>query len=243
MALTIDAPFSTQQAAVTITESTTANIITASPTSTSPTNKPTNKKTSSPTVSPFMYCEIPVTKPLCPLLTKIECCRPMCTWDTAAGRCKFVDEDNDKGVEWLGEFEVGQTHVIKAVNEKRLAPKIIAHREAELLFTPDSGSRSFTPLGSAFVRVALYSSSGSLVGVMPARPPAKQRTILEQHLSLKPLQDYSDSIWSATLPYNWVEEGNVVLISCINDSKPKELLIKRLELTGLAQFSEHTITR
>jgi hypothetical protein len=36
---------------------------------------------------------------------------------------------------WNGVIELGQTHVVKAMNENRTAPKIIAEREAEMLFT------------------------------------------------------------------------------------------------------------
>jgi hypothetical protein len=41
---------------------------------------------------------------------------------------------------WLGYAELGQTHVIRARGETRLAPKIIAEREAELLFFPTTES-------------------------------------------------------------------------------------------------------
>jgi len=362
----------------------------------------------------------------------------MCKWDYTIGRCSFFNEDDGfDEVEWLGEFEVGQTHVVKATGETRHAPRIIAHREAELLFTPagvrkvgggssettsdseqperiesigtvylvkggkrpvlDAGaqqlidgsdkvfslpndikdidiivdlessriieqvsialqggttvstaklglhhddganqeegegfrlppadwmwidfssaqgggmavsirkrraryviirleggeseslarwgfrnieiegsidgfqyirpttrrdrratvtrsidsdlsttSRTFTPSTSAYVRVAIYSSAGQLVGAMKARSPTQQRDIMERRLSLVNIPDYSDLIWSATLPYNWVKEGNIVLIGCVDDARPSELLVHRLELSNLAQFSEHSITR
>ena len=414
-------------------KSTAVNIITGSPTM-----KPTQERALPPTVSPTKYCESPVTDPICPFLVENKCCQPMCTWDSAVGRCSFIDGNNNNEREWVGEFEVAQTHVVKAVNEKRHAPKVIAHREAELLFTPgisserrldlheksslsdqltleriesvgtvylvkeggdtpildasvqrlvdgsntvfslsndysdidiivdlnslrlvgevslilhgdtelesaklglhyddgrnqeegerfhmpnggwewldfptsqsasgkggtisisfprrqaryvmirmvggrsessqswgfsnieirggmdglsldgddvtvrpmvraiDTTSRSFTPSGSASVFVSVYSPSGKLIGTMKARDPSKQRGILERHLSVSQIPDYSESIWSVTLPFNWVDEGNIILIGCVDPSRPKELLVHRLEFTNLAQFSEHTITR
>ncbi len=107
---------------------------------------------------------------------------------------------------------------------------------------PTMTSRSFIPLRSASVRVAVYSSSGTLIGVKKVRDPSKQRQVLERQLS-KEVNGYSESIWSVTLPYNWVDEGNVVLIGCIDKSRQTELLVHRVTLTNLAQFSEHHITR
>lgn len=390
------------------------------------------------------FCEKLQTKvPICSLLAEYECCQPMCAWDSSSVRCSFADDKSKNEVHWTGKTEIGQTHVVKAVDETRHAPKVIAHREAELLFTPgvelerklglheshslaestpqrlesygvvylvqdsngkpildasaqrlvdgskavlslqketpnigllvdlnslrfveevsivlhgdssvedarigiryDDGrnqeddesfriprggwewlenstqplegqilfsfpgrqaryvqislqggtsskshwgfsnieirgrldgltpdsaqshsdhdanflpltrsidldstasttSRSFVPLRSANVRAAVYSNTGNLIGVKKVRDPSKQRAILERQLSSK--QDiYSDSIWSVTLPYNWVDEGNVILIGCIDNRRPTELLIHRLELKNLAQFSEHTVTR
>jgi len=404
------------------------------------TPKPSNMPTPDPTTSPNKSCTYPVTEPLCPLLTEDECCLPMCQWDFAIGKCSFLDDKINHEVKWDGGFEVGQTHVVKAVDEERHAPKLIAHREAELLFTPgldmrrldshdglarfssqrieslatvyliregtdkpildanaqrlvhsenvfslpndtqnitvifdlnglrlieeisielhgdttldsaqfglhydDGGnqeedesfrpptrgwlwleygskpklkdeisisvlrqqarfimfrllggssesashwgfgnivirgskdglssdltpqrnndgfamtraigidkknapteSRTFIPLRSASIRVAVYSPTGKLIGVTKARDPSKQRGILEQKLSPSTIEDYSTSIWSTTLPYNWVDEGNFVLVGCIDPSRPTELLVHRLELTNLSEFSEHTITR
>ena len=403
------------------------------------TPKPSNVPTPDPTTSSNKSCNYPVTEPLCLLLTEDECCLPMCQWDFAIGKCSFIDDKINHEVKWDGGFEVGQTHVVKAVGEERHAPKLIAHREAELLFTPgfdmrrldshdgltrfssqrieslgtvyliregtdepvldasaqrlvhsnnvfslpndtqniavivdlnglrlieeisielhgdttldsaqfglhfDDGrnqeedesfrpptrgwlwleygskpklkgeisisvlrqqarfilfrllggssesashwgfgnivirgskdglssdltpqrnndgfamtrtigidkknaptvSRTFIPLRSAYIRVAVYSHAGKLIGVTKARDPSKQRGILEQKLSPSKIEDYSKSIWSTTLPYNWVDEGNVVLIGCIDPSRPTELLVHRLELTNLSEFSEHTIT-
>jgi hypothetical protein len=436
------------------TLSTASNVFPYEPTE-SPTDKPSQLKkrrtqrpsympTTDPTFSPTEWCNYPVTDPLCSLLAEDECCQPMCQWDSAVGKCSFSDREISHEIEWNGGFEISQTHVVKAVNEERHAPKVIAHREAELLFTPgismrrldshvdsvelpsqrieslgtvyliregtnepvldasaqrlvhsnsvfalpnnisnieiivdlkslrlidsvsfelhgdttlvsaqfglhyDNGgnqeedesfsppirgwvwleyesestvemkggvsisiprqkarfvkfrllggnsestshwgfgricirgikdglssnstpqrnndgvsmlvrsrpiidtktastdSRSFIPPHSASVRVAVYSPTGKLIGVTYARDPSKQRGILEQKLSSLKIDNYSELIWSTTLPYNWVEEGNVVLIGCIDPNRPTELLVHRLELHNLSEFSEHTITR
>jgi hypothetical protein len=407
------------------------------------TQRPSNVPTTDPTFSPTKWCNYAVIDPLCSLLAEDECCQPMCQWDSVVGKCCFSDGEISHEVEWEGGFEISQTHVVKAVNEERHAPKVIAHREAELLFTPgiamrrldsqldsvelpsqrieslgtvyliregtnepvldasaqrlvhsnsvfslpndtsnieiivdlnslrlidaisielhrdttvvsaefglnyDNGgnqeedegfrpptrgwmwleyeskptmekgeisisiprqkarfvtfrllggssestshwgfgricirgnkdglssnltpqrnidgasmlvrsrpiidtkpasteSRSFIPLHSASVRVAVFSPTGKLIGVTNARDPSKQRGILEQKLSQLEIDDYSNSIWSTTLPYNWIDEGNVVLIGCIDPNRPTELLVQRLELRNLSEFSEHTITR
>ncbi len=107
-----------------------------------------------------------------------------------------------------------------------------------------STARYYTPSVSDFVRVAVYASDGRLVGVMKnVRDPSKQRDILERKLSATEIEPYSDTAWSVTIPHPWIEEGNTILIGCINQSRPLELLVHRLELLDLAQFSEHTITR
>ena len=109
--------------------------------------------------------------------------------------------------------------------------------------TTPTESRTFIPLRSASIRVAVYSPTGKLIGVMKARDPSKQRGILEQKLVPSKIEDYSKSIWSATLPYNWVDEGNVVLIGCIDPNRTAKLLVHRLELTNLSELSVYTITR
>ena len=57
------------------------------------------------------------------------------------------------------------------------------------------------------------------------------------------IDPYSDSAWSATLPFNWIEEGNTLIIGCTDPSRPTEFLSNRLVLKDLAQFSEHSVTR
>jgi hypothetical protein len=50
---------------------------------------------------------------------------------------------------WHGFTEIGQTHVVKAHGETRHAPKVIAEREAELLFFPTEDAQPTVPPTSA----------------------------------------------------------------------------------------------
>ena len=59
--------------------------------------------------------------------------------------------------------------------------------------------------------------------------PSKQRQVLERHPSNK-VHNFSESIWSVTLPYNWVDKGNVVLMGCIDKSRQTEFLVHQLTL-------------
>lgn len=106
-----------------------------------------------------------------------------------------------------------------------------------------TSARVYVPSHTSSVRIAVYSKSGRLLGSIDARDPSDQRAVFENQVSDTIIEPYSDSAWSATLPYDWVEEGNTVMIGCINESRPNEALVHRLELKNLAQFSEHTITR
>jgi hypothetical protein len=59
------------------------------------------------------------------------CAKVLLSWQYAGS---FFDSEFSHEVKLDGEFEISQTHVAKAVNEERHAPKVIAQREAELLF-------------------------------------------------------------------------------------------------------------
>ena len=63
--------------------------------------KPSNVPTPDPTTSPNKSCKYPITDPLCPLLTKDECCPPMCQWDFAIGKCTFINDKIIHGVNSL----------------------------------------------------------------------------------------------------------------------------------------------
>ncbi len=74
----------------------------------------------------------------CPLLIQSECnsCAPRCTWNTSVPACRSSSNGGLYNyTSWNGYIELGQTHVVKAVGENRTAPKVIAEREAEMLFT------------------------------------------------------------------------------------------------------------
>jgi hypothetical protein len=108
---------------------------------------------------------------------------------------------------------------------------------------PRTVTRKFNPPRTTPVRIAVYSSSGRLLGLIDVRDPSKQREIFESQFLEKEIGPYSDAAWSATLPFNWVEEGNMIMIGCTDKSRPSEVLVHRLELKNLAQFSEHSISR
>ena len=103
-------------------------------------------------------------------------------------------------VEWTGRVEFGQTHIVKA-SENRQAPKIAAERETLLLFKPTDAIDSGTD-----VRVAAYDGE-TLLGVLAMQPPDAFPAALEQGLTPTELEPYSDVHWSAFLPWSWVREG------------------------------------
>ena len=74
----------------------------------------------------------------CPLLTLSECinCTAKCAWNSTVSACKPSNGGVYNYTKWNGFIELGQTHVVKATGETRRAPKVIAEREAEMLFTP-----------------------------------------------------------------------------------------------------------
>ncbi|KAL7553122.1 hypothetical protein ACHAWF_016377 [Thalassiosira exigua] len=409
-----------------------------------PTSRPSEGPTPAPTISPVEHCADPVDEPVCPFLPEVGCCQPICRWDAAAGNCGFVDNRSMAEVEWAGEFEVGQTHVVRAEGETRHAPRVIAGREAELLFAPasarrlgspeasrsaqpvrrrekgaqsieslgtvyliqgegetpvldvgaqrlvdgsgaaftlsaevsnidivvdlkaprliakvsvtlhgdatsdraelglhrddgrneeegegfvlpdadwswhdmssatadhlggeisadvpwsqaryvmlslrggsspwgfgsvgvrgyvdgltptatvqddsgttkimpltravvtDAAARVYAPQNDASVYVTVHGPSGRLIGATKARDPSHQRDILERSLSSEPIDNYSDNIWSVTLPHSWVAEGNVVSVGTVHPRRPGELLVRRWEMRDFARFDAHAITR
>jgi len=111
--------------------------------SSSPTNGPSISPSKSPTTLPSRSpSTLPTQSPnkswcICPMMNEEEClastCSEPCTW-TVSQACAYVN--NDFTVQWHGFMELGQTHVIHATMENRHAPRLIADRETELLFTP-----------------------------------------------------------------------------------------------------------
>ena len=101
---------------------------------------------------------------------------------------------------------------------------------------------AYTPPGTANIRVAAYSSKGTLLGVMDMRNASQQRPLLEQSLISTPLPPYSSTAWSATLPWRWIREGVIVLIGTTY-SDSSSLVLKKLKLTNLALWGQHTLSR
>jgi hypothetical protein len=99
-----------------------------------------------------------------------------------------------------GLLEFGQTHVTQA-DEKRLAPPVTVERETLLLFTPDEPIPE-----TADVRVVALEGDTAL-GVLRLDAPNMLPKALEQGLTATPLEPYSASAWSATLPWHWVRNG------------------------------------
>jgi len=132
-----------------------------------------------------------------------------------------------------GAFEFGQTHVVRA-DEDRLAPPVVAEREALLLFTPD------TPLSeTADMRVT--ASLGDVeLGVIQASPPSILPQPLEQGLTSVELAPYSESAWSATLPWHWVKNGVELRVGVQEDDT---LRLRTYVFHGLGAPHRFAVTR
>ena len=101
-----------------------------------------------------------------------------------------------------GGWEFGQTHVTGS-NETRRAPPVVAEKETLVLFTP-TGGLELDP--DAEVLLSVWQDE-QRVGVMRVSPPGSLPSIQEQGLTTVELEPYSSEAWSATLPWNWVQEG------------------------------------
>ena len=100
----------------------------------------------------------------------------------------------------------------------------------------------YIPLEDAIVRLAAYSSSGNLLGIINLRNPSNQRPLLEQSLTTTVLDPYSTSIWSGTLPWNWILEDTQLLVGT-NNPETNELLQYKITLENLVMWSFHRLTR
>ena len=171
-----------------VSDSPTTSILTLDPTPV-PIMNPSSSPSTSPTSRPSSSS--PSKQP-----SKSPSLHPTATPASSPVSCDLVlDESCSDMVEvrWTGFFEVAQTHVVKATAENRRAPRMIANREIELLFTPaktrwltsdNSGAeRAFTPSETTSVRLAMYSTSGQLLGVTDCRSPSNQRAIFESQVS------------------------------------------------------------
>ena len=111
------------------------------------------------------------------------------------------------------------------------------------LFGYPIANAAYTPPSSANIRVAVYSSKGAILGVMDMRNPSQQRPLLEQSLISTTLSPYSSTAWSATLPWNWIREGVTLLIGTTFSNSSSNLVLKKLKLTKLAVWGQHTLSR
>lgn len=102
--------------------------------------------------------------------------------------------------EMTGDISFAQTHVIRET-EDRWAPSIITHRAMTILFEPENLVDS-----SQEMRISAW-RNGELLGVLPMNLPESQPAILEQGLTTEPLDAWSETAWSAFIPYHWVESG------------------------------------
>jgi hypothetical protein len=93
------------------------------------------------------------------------------------------------------------------------------------------------------VKIAAKAADGSFLGIISLRSPNLIRSTLEQSLISTPMPPYSTSAWSATLPWNWLQENTELLVGTIDPNDSTNLLLYRLVLKGLVQFSEHTLIR
>lgn len=111
-----------------------------------------------------------------------------------------------------------------------------------LSFGTATGYVTYKPPKTAIIRVAAYTSTGSLMGIITMRNSAQQRPLLEQSLTSTTLPPYSTEAWSATLPWQWVKEGGHILIG---SSYPNSttLVMNILKMSNLAMWGHHTLTR
>ena len=104
-----------------------------------------------------------------------------------------------------GELEFGQTHVVRA-HEDRIAPRLISGRAAIVLFTAARPMDPAIPL-----RLAAFRDAQPL-GAVSMRPPGRLPAALEQSLTQTPLPPYAPEVWSAEIPGTWMHEGVTLLL-------------------------------
>ena len=156
-----------------------------------------------------------------------------------------IDDCTDElipALEWFSEEPVatmdgttdfGQTHVIRQ-DETRWAPPLIEDRAAMFLFTPVDAIDT-----DADVRLAAW-KDGTLLGVIAVHPPEALPTSLEQSLTAHSLDPWSDTAWSAFLPWTWVSEGVNLTVGSLHDGS---LHTYETTLTGLGAPHSFTISR
>ena len=123
--------------------------------------------------------------------------------------------------------------MVKA-DEDRLAPAVVAERDTLLLFTPNSPGPE-----AADMRVSA-TLDGVVLGVVQASPPLMLPQALEQRLTSVELAPYSESAWSATLPWNWVKNGITLRVGVQEEGA---LRVRAHEFNGLGAPHRFTVTR
>jgi len=106
-----------------------------------------------------------------------------------------------------------------------------------------SAKLAFIPSQSAIVMLDVFNQSGALLGTMPVRNQTLQRPLLEQALVTSKLDPYSlIDMWSVTIPWRWMKEGNQLRIS-VNHTLSGKILTHSHTLSYLVQWGEHTFIR
>jgi hypothetical protein len=158
-----------------------------------------------------------------PILLLLSCLDQAPTPEPAVPTTGMLDcaEDTIPALSWFSSFDdvvtttakfsFGQTHIIEA-NETRLAPPLVAERETLLLYTPDITLNAQTDLRV----IALL--DGEVLGVLAMLPPEDVPSALEQDLTDVLLEPYSDTAWSAHLPWSWVQEGVLLRVAYLADN-------------------------
>lgn len=143
--------------------------------------------------------------------------------------------------EWHGQIDFAQTHVI-AENETRYAPSIIENRAMLVLFQPTSpiDIAEFEPNNSPKISAWRSSDPTEPIGTMYLSPPTHIPSILEQGLTSVPLEKWSDSAWSAFVPWEWVQEGVELRIGY---EQHNIVYQKNTTLSNLASPHAFTISR
>ena len=143
-----------------------------------------------------------------PVETAVETGDSKETADTSPAELDCIDElvfapdwfEVEPTATWIGQWEFGHTHVT-GENESRQAPPVVADRETLVLFTPDT----LVDLEAEVLLSAWL--DGAPLGVAYVQAPEELPGIQEQGLTTVSLDPYSTGAWSATIPWNWVQEG------------------------------------
>ena len=133
---------------------------------------------------------------------------------------------------WRGELEFGQTHVIRS-DEDRHAPVSSENRRTALFFVPT------TPHDGDTVVAEVFDTDGELLGVIPLAPPGSV-SVQESRLTEIELDAYQPDAWFGVLPWQWMSEGNRLLIGY---SDGDEAAAFEHTLTDLGAPTRFTITR